>query len=98
MVRHVAPRPTRRIELRGPPDQVAHNVQTAGPGGDGIDFGIAQKQLEQIVDAAALHAERAPHVALAQGQLRIEHQMPLDAALFNAHDDRRPGSVAIPMR
>ena len=59
---------------------------------------LESKQRQQIVDAALDHLEPPLHVALAEGQLRVEHQMPLEALVGDLHRDLAPPAIAVAMR
>ena len=47
------------------------------PGRLGLVLDVGEQQLEEIVDAALVHLEPPLHIALAEGQLRVEHEMAL---------------------
>ena len=59
---------------------------------------VTQQQLEEVIDAALLHLEPALHVALAEGELGIEDEMPLEPLVGNARGDKWLSAVAVAMR
>ena len=66
-----------------------------GPGRLGLVLDVGEQQLEEIVDAALHDLEPAVHVAFAEGQLRIEHEVPLEPLVGDLDDDRGAAAVAI---
>ena len=87
MVRHVSSGPPRRIELHDATAEIARGTEAANPAGHGVILEIGEKQLEEIVDATLDHLEPAVHVGLAEGQLRVDHELPLDAFILETEGD-----------
>ena len=94
----VAPRAPGRVELVEAADQVAGEIEAVGPARQRLVERVGENQLQQVVDAALLHLEPAVHVALAEPQLRVVHELTFESAVADAEGDRRAGAVAVVMR
>ena len=94
VMRDIAPRPCRHIELLQPPVEEAHPPLQPRPAGRHAVGGLAENDREQIRDRALLHPQRAVHVGFAEPNLGIEQHAALGGFGHEIDCDRRAGTVA----
>ncbi len=96
VVRDVAPRPPGGVELRQPPRhqpdrlaQLHHRVAA------GLRRQVGDQHVQHLEDAAADRDEPALHVALADGQRRVQRQPPQRARVLDLDHRLRPGLAGV---
>jgi hypothetical protein len=96
MVRDIAARSGGGIELRDFADEIAQPIQAHRPCREPALLSIRQHERQKIIDVAVPDEHAAIHIALPEGELRIQGEPFLDPPIPEHNGDRLATAIAVP--